>query len=60
MNNLLGIPWVFGSATAAEVLPSPMILDCKQFEDAVANMTAAFIWLGVLIMNLDTHSTHHT
>jgi hypothetical protein len=50
MNNLLGIPWVFGSAATAEVLPSPLILECKQIEDAIANMTAAFIWLGVSII----------
>ncbi|KAF8557198.1 hypothetical protein OG21DRAFT_379019 [Imleria badia] len=46
MNNLLGIPWVFGSAATAEVLPSSIMVESKQFEDAVANMTAAFIWLA--------------
>ena len=50
MNNLLGIPWVFGSAATAEVLPSPMILECKQFEDSVAKMAATFIWMGVSTM----------
>ena len=47
MDNLLGIPWVFGSAATAKILPSSISLKSKQFEDAVATMTAAFIWLGM-------------
>lgn len=50
MNNMLGIPWIIGSAATAEVLPSPIILECKHIEDAIANLSAAFIWLGVLTM----------
>ena len=47
MNNLLGIPWVFGSAATAKVLPSPMIVGLKDFEDTLAKMAAEFIWLGI-------------
>ena len=47
MNNLLGIPWVFGSATAEAKLPSPIIIECKQFQNAVAKMAAEFVWLGM-------------
>ena len=50
MNNLLGIPWVFGSATAEAILPSPIIIECKQFQDAIAEVAAEFIWLGMSIM----------
>ena len=47
LNNLLGIPWVYGSAATAEVLNPSMTLQNKQFEDAVAQMAAGFIWLGM-------------
>ncbi|KAF8417544.1 hypothetical protein L210DRAFT_3767241 [Boletus edulis BED1] len=45
LNNLLGIPWVLGSATTAEMLPS-IALGSKQLEDSIAQIAAELIWLA--------------
>ncbi|KAF8132789.1 hypothetical protein EV363DRAFT_1472783, partial [Boletus edulis] len=45
LNKLLGIPWVLGSATTAEMLPS-IALGSKQFEDSIAQIAAELIWLA--------------
>ncbi|KAF8123911.1 hypothetical protein EV363DRAFT_1546009, partial [Boletus edulis] len=45
LNKLLGIPWVLGSATAAEMLPS-IALGSKEFEDSIAKIAAELIWFA--------------
>ncbi|KAF8123886.1 hypothetical protein EV363DRAFT_1271860 [Boletus edulis] len=45
LNKLVGIPWVLGSATTAEMLPS-IALGSKQLEDSIAQIAAEFIWLA--------------
>ncbi|KAF8123880.1 hypothetical protein EV363DRAFT_1271852 [Boletus edulis] len=45
LNKLVGIPWVLGSATTAEMLPS-IVLGSKQLEDSIAQIAAELIWLA--------------
>ncbi|KAF8123918.1 hypothetical protein EV363DRAFT_1546024, partial [Boletus edulis] len=47
LNRQLGIPWVYGSATTAEV-PS-IALESKKFEDSIAQIAAKLIWLASIV-----------
>ena len=45
VNSLLNISWISGTAIATPL--SPITLEQNDMENAIAQITAAFIWLGM-------------
>ncbi|KAG6377956.1 hypothetical protein JVT61DRAFT_14750 [Boletus reticuloceps] len=46
INNLLGIPWTYGTVPAVGTPSPPITLGQREMENAVAELGATFIWLA--------------